>query len=241
MPSAKLSLPPWPVPLVRLPTGLSRGPPPDLEATVGREGPPTAKTEAVPTAWVAAMPPAFAHLHRSPHRRAGAAVERAEGVGPAVQELGPWGPVRPGPLRSNGWAFAANGHSATASMAGASAAPTSAAAASPPEQFPDKEAFFGEAHIHTASSFDAFLGGARLEPEGAYRFARSEQVEMSGQRFRLQRPLDWAAVTDLAEDLGEMKTILQPRPRGTVNPWSRMWRGREQKSASVGHWRANTP
>ena len=34
-------------------------------------------------------------------------------------------------------------------------------------------------------------------------------MEVSGQRFRLQRPLDWSAVTDHAEYLGEMETILQ--------------------------------
>ena len=75
---------------------------------------------------------------------------------------------------------------------------------------PDGEAYFGETHIHTAYSFDAFLGGARLDPDGAYRFARGEEVEVSGQRFRLRRPLDWAAVTDHAEYMGEMETVLQP-------------------------------
>lgn len=46
-----------------------------------------------------------------------------------------------------------------------------AATASPPAspgsavpEFAEKEVFFGETHIHTAYSFDAFLGGARLDP-----------------------------------------------------------------------------
>ncbi len=33
---------------------------------------------------------------------------------------------------------------------------------------PEKEAFFGETPIHTSYSFDAFLGGAKLDPDGAY-------------------------------------------------------------------------
>jgi hypothetical protein len=80
--------------------------------------------------------------------------------------------------------------------------------------YPEKEAFFGETHIHTSYSFDAFLGGAKLDPDGAYRFARGEEVEVSGQRFRLKRPLDWAAVTDHAEFIGEMETVLQPASPG---------------------------
>ena len=80
--------------------------------------------------------------------------------------------------------------------------------------YPEKEAFFGETHIHTAYSFDAFLGGAKLDPDGAYRFARGEEVEVSDQRFRLRRPLDWAAVTDHAEFIGDMETVLQPGSPG---------------------------
>jgi hypothetical protein len=80
--------------------------------------------------------------------------------------------------------------------------------------YPEKEAFFGETHIHTSYSFDAFLGGAKLDPDGAYRFARGEEVKVSGQRFRLKRPLDWAAVTDHAEFIGDMETVLQPDSPG---------------------------
>jgi len=55
-------------------------------------------------------------------------------------------------------------------LIGASAVtgPTTAASSSPAAaaapQFPEKEAFFGETHIHTAYSFDAFLGGRVFSP-----------------------------------------------------------------------------
>lgn len=57
-------------------------------------------------------------------------------------------------------------------------------------------------------------GAAKLDPDGSYRFARGEEVEVSGQRFRLKRPLDWAAVTDHAEFIGDMETVLQPGSLG---------------------------
>ena len=36
--------------------------------------------------------------------------------------------------------------------------------------------YFGDTHNHTANSGDAFMAGARLTPEQAYRFARGEEV-----------------------------------------------------------------
>ena len=41
-------------------------------------------------------------------------------------------------------------------------------------RYPLKEAFFGETHVHTGVSMDAFIGGNRLTPDGAYRFANRE-------------------------------------------------------------------
>lgn len=86
-------------------------------------------------------------------------------------------------------------------------------AAAPVPSNPLKEAWFGEQHLHTAYSLDAFIGGARLTPDGAYRFAKGEEVEVSGIRFRIDRPLDWAAVTDHAEYIGEMySTMVEGAP-----------------------------
>jgi Protein of unknown function (DUF3604) len=83
------------------------------------------------------------------------------------------------------------------------ATPMSHAATSVPS-YPLKEAYFGEQHIHTAYSLDAFIGGTRLTPFDAYRFAQGAEVEVNGVKHRLSRPLDWVAVTDHAEYLGEM-------------------------------------
>ena len=79
---------------------------------------------------------------------------------------------------------------------------------------PLKEAYFGEEHLHTAYSLDGYIGGARLTPDDAYRFARGGEVEVGGQKYRLKRPLDWAAVTDHAEYIGEMYSTMTPGAPG---------------------------
>ncbi len=69
---------------------------------------------------------------------------------------------------------------------------------------PLKDAFFGETHLHTAYSLDAYLGGTRLMPSDAYRFAKGQEVEVNGKKIIISKPLDFCAVTDHAEYLGEM-------------------------------------
>src|SRR5687767_12932384 len=39
--------------------------------------------------------------------------------------------------------------------------------------------FFGDTHLHTSFSMDAGAAGARIDPRGAYRFARGEEVMAS--------------------------------------------------------------
>jgi hypothetical protein len=84
------------------------------------------------------------------------------------------------------------------------ALPLATVAADPVPTNPLKEAYFGEQHLHTAYSLDAYLGGTRLTPFDAYKFAQGAEVEVNGIRHKLDRPLDWVAVTDHAEYIGEM-------------------------------------
>ncbi len=71
---------------------------------------------------------------------------------------------------------------------------------------PLKDAYFGETHVHTSYSLDAYIGGARLAPDDAYRFAKGETVTLNDQQHNIVKPLDFAAVTDHAEYIGEMYT-----------------------------------
>lgn len=73
---------------------------------------------------------------------------------------------------------------------------------------PLREAYFGETHMHTAYSLDAYIGGTRLTPDDAYRFAKGETVIVDGKKHSRKRPLDFVAVTDHAEYLGEMYSTL---------------------------------
>jgi len=74
-----------------------------------------------------------------------------------------------------------------------------------------KQVFFGDLHIHTQLSMDAFLFGTRTTPDQAYRFAKGEPVtHSSGAVMQLEVPLDFYAVTDHAEYLGLLAAINTP-------------------------------
>ena len=76
------------------------------------------------------------------------------------------------------------------------------------ETNPLRNAYFGETHLHTAYSLDAYIGGARITPDDAYRFAKGEEMIINGRKHRISEPLDFAAVTDHAEYLGEMYSTM---------------------------------
>lgn len=71
---------------------------------------------------------------------------------------------------------------------------------------PLRNAYFGDLHAHTNYSFDAYIGGVTGNPDDAYRFAKGEAIEVLGEKVTIQRRLDFAAVTDHSEYLGEMYT-----------------------------------
>ena len=73
--------------------------------------------------------------------------------------------------------------------------------------YPEK-VLWGDTHLHTANSVDAFGFGNRLPPEQALRFARGEEVTSStGLNAKLARPLDFLVITDHAEGLGSTKAL----------------------------------
>ena len=65
-------------------------------------------------------------------------------------------------------------------------------------------AYFGDLHIHTMYSFDAFLASERNSPDDAYRYAKGEPIRhRAGGTVQLSGPpLDFLAITDHAEWLG---------------------------------------
>ena len=82
------------------------------------------------------------------------------------------------------------------------------------QEAPDRTALFGDVHIHTTYSFDAFMGGNRVRttPDDAYRYAKGEPIPTSsGVSLRISGPpLDFLAVSDHAAYLGAHANLLDP-------------------------------
>ncbi|MEM9255006.1 MAG: DUF3604 domain-containing protein [Pseudomonadota bacterium] len=101
-------------------------------------------------------------------------------------------------------------------------APAPAMAAAPrvacADSDPLRRAWFGDLHVHTAFSMDARSRDMLSTPDDAYRFARGDAVGLGpfdesgvGTRIaQLERPLDFAAVTDHAEWMGEIALCTTP-------------------------------
>jgi Protein of unknown function (DUF3604) len=118
--------------------------------------------------------------------------------------------------------------------------PVQAARAEPPlsrepcaESEPLRRAWFGDLHVHTAYSFDARSRDMMGTPDDAYRYSRGGEIGLGpfdenrvGQRrVRIERPLDFAAVTDHAEWIGEINVCIDPEMTGYKTPACQAFRG----------------
>lgn len=78
----------------------------------------------------------------------------------------------------------------------------------------DRKALFGELHMHTQFSFDAYLFNTRVTPDEAYDFAKGKPLKHPlGKTYQLSRPLDFMAVTDHGFYLGVFKKMSDPTHR----------------------------
>ena len=83
----------------------------------------------------------------------------------------------------------------------------------------EKNVYWGDLHVHTAYSMDAYMFDTRLTPRDAYRFAKGGEVMLpplddkgrGTTPFRIDRPLDFAAVTDHSEALGGVRICTDPK------------------------------
>ena len=88
---------------------------------------------------------------------------------------------------------------------------------------PLRKPLFGDLHIHTSYSFDAYISSMRRTPWDAYQYAKGEPMLLPGPdgvesvEARIGRPLDFAAVTDHGEYLGPIAVCTQDA--GTLGYW----------------------
>ena len=110
---------------------------------------------------------------------------------------------------------------------------------------PLRNAYFGDTHIHTVLSFDAYLMGTRRTPDEAYDFAKGEAIQhAAGRMMQLHAPLDFLAVSDHAFYLGMMQELADETSAYGDHPVASAVRGATDAAGSgagfqavVGHLR----
>ncbi len=86
------------------------------------------------------------------------------------------------------------------------------------EQTPQRRALFGDLHVHTTLSSDAWNYDLEVRPSDSYGYAFGDPIllppkDKAGRgtrEVRIDRPLDFAAVTDHSEFLGELVLCRDP-------------------------------
>jgi Protein of unknown function (DUF3604) len=83
---------------------------------------------------------------------------------------------------------------------------------SPAQGNPLRDAYFGETHVHTSWSADAWLFGNRMtDPADAYKYFKGEPIKHPlGYDIKIDTPLDFAGVTDHSEYVGVIKLANDP-------------------------------
>jgi len=89
---------------------------------------------------------------------------------------------------------------------------------------PATKLLWGDTHLHTSNSIDAFGFGVKLGPEEALRFARGEEVVSTwGLKAKLERPLDFLVIADHSGGLGATKALYDAPGFLIRDPTLRRW------------------
>jgi hypothetical protein len=105
------------------------------------------------------------------------------------------------------------------------------------QHFPQK-VFFGDTHFHSSLSVDSGMIGNTVDLDTAIRFARGEEVRSkTGQRAKLNRPLDFMVLSDHAEYLGIADLLNTADPDLLATDVGRGWYKAMKKGGDTG-WTA---
>tara|TARA_B110000305_G_C19436951_1_gene639544 strand:+ start:593 stop:2596 length:2004 start_codon:yes stop_codon:yes gene_type:complete len=83
-----------------------------------------------------------------------------------------------------------------------------------PQRSASRVPLFGDLHVHTRYSFDAYIFGTLASPDDAYEFAKGKAIKHPGGfDVSLERPLDFYGVTDHGTFLGQVAEAATPGTR----------------------------
>ena len=124
------------------------------------------------------------------------------------------------------------------------AAPVEAPAEAPADAgpVPERAAFFGDLHVHTRYSYDAFVFGTRTDPDDAHEFAKGNPIDHpAGFTLQLDAPLDFHGVSDHANYLGMLPAMLDPEQPAYNHPAAETVRTAKTATERRGIFRALQP
>jgi hypothetical protein len=107
------------------------------------------------------------------------------------------------------------------------------------QSVPTRQALFGDLHIHTSHSNDAWNFDVRVLPEDAYRYAFGGTLRLplgddfEAREARIDRPLDFAGVTDHAEFLGEQQVCYDRGAAGYDSSFCEVMRSGEGRAPEL--------
>jgi len=105
-----------------------------------------------------------------------------------------------------------------------------------PAEAPPRTLLFGDLHVHSSWSFDAYASEVAGKPRDAWRYARGEAIRhWNGEEIRLAGPpLDFMALTDHAEYLGVPQSAGDPehvlREQPLIETWARGTNANRQRA-----------